>query len=204
MDRANENDIIDQFSIGLGRSIDRKCKLTEQKLASSAMGENFLKYFDMDGTVLIDLLKVMQKEQKLDSYKLDNVASIFIGDKKDDLKPNEIFQKFKGSSTDRCVIAKYCIQDCALVNRLLHKLKMVENNLGMGNVCLVPLNYLFKRGQGVKIFSLIANQCMENGFVIPTMKYTIPDTDFDQGYEGAIVLEPKEGIYLNEPIVVFD
>ena len=28
--------------------------------------------------------------------------------------------------------------------------------------------------------------------------------DADDGYEGAVVLEPKEGIYLNEPIVVFD
>jgi DNA polymerase elongation subunit (family B) len=26
----------------------------------------------------------------------------------------------------------------------------------------------------------------------------------DNGYEGAVVIEPKEGIYLNEPIVVFD
>ena len=26
----------------------------------------------------------------------------------------------------------------------------------MGNVCLVPLNYLYKRGQGIKIFSLIS------------------------------------------------
>jgi DNA polymerase elongation subunit (family B) len=25
----------------------------------------------------------------------------------------------------------------------------------------------------------------------------------DNGYEGAVVIEPKEGIYLNEPIVVF-
>jgi DNA polymerase elongation subunit (family B) len=145
----------------------------------------------------------MQREHKLDSYKLDNVASIFIGSKKDDLKPKEIFEKFKGNSSDRCVIAKYCIQDCLLVNKLLHKLKIIENNSGMGNVCLVPLNYLFKRGQGIKIYSLITNECMKRNFVIPVKKYVINDIDID-GYEGAIVLEPKEGIYLDEPIVVFD
>lgn len=203
--RAQENCIIDEFSQGLGRNITRKCTLVRQELSSSALGENILKYFDMDGTVVIDLFKVIQRDHKLDSYKLDNVSHIFIGDKKDDLKPHEIFQKFLGSADDRAVIAKYCVQDCALVNRLLHKLKILENNIGMGNVCLVPLNYLFKRGQGIKIFSLVAKQCMDRGHLIPVIRAFNPDAEIDiDGYEGAVVLEPKEGIYLNDPIVVFD
>ena len=201
--RAKEENIVKEFAMGFGKTITREITLIEQKLSSSALGDNSLKLFDMDGIVTIDLFKVMQRDHKLDSYKLDNVASIFIGSKKDDLKPKEIFEKFKGNSNDRCVIAKYCIQDCLLVNKLLHKLKIIENNSGMGNVCLVPLNYLFKRGQGIKIYSLITNECMKRNFVIPVKKYVINDIDMD-GYEGAIVLEPKEGIYLDEPIVVFD
>lgn len=203
--RAIETGIIDEFRIGLGRLITRKCSLVEQKLSSSALGDNILKYLDMDGTVIIDLLKVMQREQKLDSYKLDNVATIFLGDKKDDLKPNEIFEKFRGNAEDRCVIAKYCIQDCCLVNKLMHKLKILENNIGMGNVCLVPLNFLFRRGQGIKIFSLVAKQCMDRDALIPAIRSYVENADNEEdGYEGAVVLEPKEGIYLNEPIVVFD
>ena len=204
--RATELNILDDFTIGFGRLITRKASLVELKLSSSALGDNILRYIDFDGTVIIDLLKVMQRDQKLDSYKLDNVASIFLGDNKNDLKPQEIFDKFKGTSEDRCVIAKYCIQDCCLVNRLIHKLKILENNIGMGNVCLVPLNFLFRRGQGIKIFSLIAKECMEREYLIPTIKSyreNIEEMD-DSGYEGAVVLEPKEGIYLNEPIVVFD
>ena len=204
-DRATELGIIGDYEIGWGRLFGRKTALVEQKLSSSALGDNILKYIDMDGVVLIDLLKVMQRDQKLDSYKLDNVASIFLGDNKNDLKPQEIFDKFKGNSKDRCEIAEYCIQDCCLVNRLIHKLKIIENNIGMGNVCLVPLNYLFRRGQGIKIFSLIAKQCMEKNSLIPTIKsYNDNVIDMDDGYEGAVVLDPKEGIYLNDPIVVFD
>jgi len=201
--RAKEENIIKSFALGLGKTITREITLIDQKLSSSALGDNSLKLFDLDGIITIDLFKVIQRDHKLDSYKLDNVASIFVGSKKDDLKPNEIFEKFKGNSSDRCVIAKYCIQDCLLVNKILHKLKIIENNSGMGNVCLVPLNYLFKRGQGIKIYSLITNECMKRNFVIPVKKYVINDIDID-GYEGAIVLEPKEGIYLDEPIVVFD
>ena len=203
-DRTLELGINDLFAMGLGRQITKKCILKEQTLSSSALGDNTLKYFDMDGIVIIDLLKVMQKDFKLDSYKLDNVASIYIGDKKDDLKPRELFEKYRGNSSDRCVIAKYCVQDCALVNRLLHKLKILENNIGMGNVCLVPLNFLFRRGQGIKVFSLITKQCMDKGLVIPVINsYSNLDLDTD-GYEGAVVLDPKEGMYLNDPIVVFD
>ena len=204
-DRAKELNIIEDFSIGLGRLITRKNALVEQQLSSSAMGDNILRYIDYDGIVLIDLLKVMQRDQKLDSYKLDNVASIFLGDKKNDLKPQEIFSKFKGNSADRCEIAKYCIQDCCLINRLIHKLKIIENNIGMGNVCLVPLNFLFRRGQGIKIFSLIAKQCMDHDTLIPVIKsFRENAIDEEEGYEGAVVLDPKQGIYLNEPIVVFD
>ena len=65
--RAIECNTIDEFSVGLGRIITKKCGLIKQELSSSAMGENILKYFDMDGTVLIDLFKVMQRDQKLDS-----------------------------------------------------------------------------------------------------------------------------------------
>lgn len=203
--RAQENSIIEDFSTGLGKTINRKVSLVKQQLASAAMGENILKYFDMDGTVIIDLFKVMQREEKLDSYKLDNVAFKFLGDNKDDIKPHEIFQKFKGTSKDRCDIARYCIQDCALVNRLLHKLKLIENNIGMGNVCLVPLNFLFRRGQGIKIFSLVAKQCMDKNLLIPVIRSFDMEFETDvEGYEGAVVLDPKEGMYLNDPIVVFD
>jgi DNA polymerase elongation subunit (family B) len=203
-DRTKELGINDRFRLGLGRIRNRYCNLVEQKLSSSALGDNTFKLFDIDGVVCVDLLKVMQKDFKLDSYKLDNVAAIYIKENKDDLKPKEIFEKFKGTSADRCVIAKYCIQDCILVNKLLHKLKIIENNIGMGNVCLVPLNFLFRRGQGIKIFSLIANECMKRNYLIPVIKNYISDEDNTEGYEGAIVLEPKEGIYLDDPIVVFD
>ncbi len=202
-DRTKELGINSSFKKGLGKIRNRTCNLIEQKLSSSALGDNIFKIIETDGVVCIDLFKVIQKDFKLDSYKLDNVASIYIGENKDDLKPNEIFEKFKGNSADRCVIAKYCIQDCILVNKLLHKLKIIENNIGMGNVCLVPLNYLFRRGQGIKIFSLVANECMKKDYLIPVIKNFIIDDDVD-GYEGAIVLDPKEGIYLDEPIVVFD
>ena len=242
------------------RMKDHKSKYVEKMLASSAMGENILKYFEMEGRVFIDLMKVVQRDHKLDSYKLDNVAAHFICGKilkskdnklyldslaalncgdfvkingtkckiidlqedyilidrdienpktwglaKDDVSPKEIFECQKGSSNDRAKIAKYCIQDCSLCNLLVIKLEVIANNLGMANVCHVPLSYIFMRGQGIKIFSLVAKQCREDEFIIPVIKYEQDDAlEEEDGYEGAIVLDPSPGIYVDNPINVMD
>ena len=122
---------------------------------------------------------------------------------KDDVSPKEIFKCQKGTSTDRAKIAKYCVQDCALCNMLIIKLEVFANNMGMANVCLVPLSYIFMRGQGIKIFSLVAKQCKDDNFIIPLIKYEENSEETD-GYEGAIVLDPIPGIYVDAPISVMD
>ena len=106
----------------------------------------------------------------------------------------------------------------------------------MANVCLVPLSYLFLRGQGVKIFSLVSKECSEYNTLIPEIKCESEEIDLrcmrdvdignnqnnlveifeyseeanfmpqdnDGGYEGAIVLKPNPGIYLETPVTVLD
>jgi DNA polymerase elongation subunit (family B) len=202
-ERVEELGEIDEFCVGLGRINNRRSFLDKKELSSSALGMNIMHFFDMDGVVQIDVFKVMQRDHKLESNKLDFVAATFLGDKKDDLKPKEIFERFRGNSFDRAIIAKYCIQDCALCNRLLDKLKVIGNNIGMGNVCFVPLSYLFMRGQGIKIFSLVSRECHLKHYLIPVIK-DVSDADEADGYEGAIVLEPECDMYLDDPITVFD
>ena len=54
------------------------CNFKEMKLASSAMGENLLRYWETPGRVHIDLMKDVQNNFKLNSYKLDSVSANFI------------------------------------------------------------------------------------------------------------------------------
>ena len=189
----------------IGRIQDRVCKYEEKELSSSALGDNLLKMIRMDGRVLIDVMKVVQRDHRLDSYRLDAVAEHFTGEKKHDITPNDIFRLQKQSAADRRTIAEYCIQDCALCNRLIIKLEILANNIGMSNVCAVPLSYIFMRGQGVKIFSLVARECMRDRRLVPTLYVDDAAASVDEaGYEGAVVLEPKSGIYIDDPISVFD
>jgi DNA polymerase elongation subunit (family B) len=171
-ERAIEIGISSEF-MKLSRLQSTKCGFKKQMLSSSALGDNILKYIAMEGRVLVDLMKVVQRDHKLDSYKLDNVAYHFTGDRKDDVSPKEIFELQKGTAADRARIAAYCIQDCALCNNLMIKLEIVANNMGMANVCLVPMEYIFMRGQGIKIFSLVLNECRNDKYVIPLLKRSI-------------------------------
>jgi DNA polymerase elongation subunit (family B) len=252
-ERAKLLGIEEQFSV-LSKLKNYRCQWQEKALSSSALGDNLLKFYEMPGRVIIDLMKVAQRDYKLDSYKLDSVVATFIrediitfyneknttiiktpkasgiiagqyitiyyndgltdnklmdGEKfkitkietiqennkkldliivsgkvdieilnnkgfkfywcqsKDDISPQMIFKYQKQSSLERAIIAKYCLQDCELCNKLIDKLQVIPNNVGMGNVCNVPLSYLFMRGQGIKIYSFVAKICREENHLIP-------------------------------------
>ena len=156
---------------------------------------------EMHGRLVIDLFKVIQTSYNLDSYKLDNVCETFLYKNKNDLPPKEIFRMQKGNSADRCIIAKYCIIDCVLCNRLLIKLQILMNNIGMSNVCSVPLMYLFLRGQGIKGLSFVSKICRSKGYLINTLK---KQEETSEKYEGAIVLKPTTKIYIEDPVCVAD
>jgi len=257
--------------------------LYEKKLNSAGLGDNTLYYIISEGRVLIDLMKVIQRDHNLGNYRLDSVAETFmrgnvtsltyneaenmtiIGtsdtgflkegnfvsfvindgvyedrfvcsetekDKfniyrlienkeiivhgkmaivnffdvkvawcevKDDISPQEIFDKQLQGPTERAEIAKYCIQDCELCARLCKKLDVIPANISMGNVCSVPLEYIFMRGQGIKILSLIGKFCRKQNTLIPVL----PKKD-KEPYEGAIVLDAHRGIYTDDMVSVLD
>ena len=86
------------------------------------------------------------------------------------MSPKRLFKLQEGSSKDRALIAKYCIKDCSLCNVLMEKIQILINNVGMANVCHVPLSYIFVRGQSVKIQSILAKACMKKNTLMPTLK----------------------------------
>lgn len=118
---------------------------------------------------------------------------------KDDVTPQDIFRMTNEGPKERAVIAKYCIQDCNLVHHLLRKIDVITGLVEMAKICSVPLDFLIMRGQGIKLFSFIAKKCREAKTLIPVL-----EKKDDGGYEGAIVLDPKCGLYLDEPVACVD
>ena len=278
-----------RIELQLGRSDTRQWGRmdmikTEKKTFELASGKYAVRYFDLPGRLPIDLLLSIRREQNLDSYKLDNVASTFLRDKvtklvsitgektyqyeihtkstrglfsgnmvrfdivtntinpyrdgqkftvlnvkpksfivnsavpildelsaeyqsklewsftKDDVSAQEMFDLHKKGPAERSKIAKYCIQDCDLVLTLMAKLDTLVNARGMADVCRVPIDFIFLRGQGIKIYSAVAYNASKRNQIIMAQE----SVDGDMSYEGAVVLPPKIGMYLEDPVVVLD
>ncbi len=133
---------------------------------------------------------------------------------KDDVSPQELFRLHReGGAKGRARIASYCIQDCDLVYELYKKLEVFNEAMSMANVCSVPVAYIFTRGQGIKIESLIFKDCMLKEQLIEVQSaaaFGQPQVADEEGasaedsYEGAIVLDPVPGFYTDAPIGVCD
>ncbi len=119
---------------------------------------------------------------------------------KDDVTPKDIFRMTNGTADDRAVIAKYCIQDCNLVHYLFNKSDILTGFIEMAKICSVPINFLVMRGQGIKLTSFVSKKCREKRTLMPV----IEKGGLDEGYEGAIVLEPKCDLYLDNPVACND
>ena len=91
---------------------------------------------------------------------LDSTKSIKWTMAKDDVTPQDIFLA-NGSSADRAVVAKYCIQDCNLVHHLMNKIDVITGFVEMSRICSVPISFLIFRGQGIKLTSYVAKKCRE-------------------------------------------
>jgi DNA polymerase elongation subunit (family B) len=281
-DRCKELNILDEIDLSRYQSKMMtggvwKVKFSETKKFELASGKYDLRYLTLRGRLGLDLLLNMRREHSLDSFKLDNVASVFLRDKlldyknnvvqtkstrglrvgnyvrfdlvgnttdpyregekylvvdvspksfridapddlfdelsardrkslewtfsKDDVEPHELFDLHaNGGPAGRARIAKYCIQDCDLVLTLMAKLDTIVNARGMADVCKVPMEYVLRRGQGIKIFSAVVYYASQRDQILRVQSAA----EYDTGYEGAIVLPPKIGMYLDQPISVLD
>jgi DNA polymerase elongation subunit (family B) len=119
---------------------------------------------------------------------------------KDDVTPKDMFRMTNGTDDERAIIAKYCIQDCNLVHYLMNKVDVMTGYVEMSKICSVPISFLILRGQGIKLTSYVAKKCREKNTLMPVME----KIESDDGYEGAIVLDPKCDLYLDNPVACVD
>jgi DNA polymerase elongation subunit (family B) len=118
---------------------------------------------------------------------------------KDDVTPAQIFEFQGKDGHHRGIVAKYCVQDCRLCNILMDKLCVIPNEIGMGQTCCVPLSFIFFRGQGIKVQSLVSRQCRKDGYLMPVRE---KDTS-GCSYKGATVLNACNGAHFY-PVACLD
>jgi DNA polymerase elongation subunit (family B) len=131
---------------------------------------------------------------------IDTTKSVRWGMAKDDVTPQDIFRLANGSSADRAIVAKYCLQDCNLVHHLARKIDVMTGYVEMARICSVPISFLIFRGQGIKLTSYVGKKCREKNTLMPDLDRS----GSNEGYEGAIVLPPKCAMYMDNPVACVD
>jgi DNA polymerase elongation subunit (family B) len=116
----------------------------------------------------VEVMEMIKGKEQLVAYNaiiiaghhdIDTKKSLKWGTAKDDVTPQDIFRLTKGSSADRAIVAKYCIQDCNLVQHLMNKIDVITGFVEMAKICSVPVSFLVFRGQGIKLTSFVAKKC---------------------------------------------
>ena len=104
-DRADQILGIKEDLAFMSKLKNKYCNFKEMKLASSALGENLLRFWDTPGRVHIDLMKDVQKTFNLSCFKLDYVASNFIRGEVKNFKEieNFVFELECGTINDICL-----------------------------------------------------------------------------------------------------
>ncbi len=189
----------------LSRINSKPAEFFESRLSTSAYGDNTMKYMKTHGITQFDLMFIIKKEHKLESYKLNNVSEHFIGDSKDDLSPADLF-KYNTSTKDKiALVVKYCAQDTWLLIELMLKLRIITNMIGMSNITMVSMQDIELRGQQIRVHTQIAYETKKEDFLIPTTDYKpVGEADDDEdNFVGATVLDATPGAHF-EPIAGLD
>ena len=153
-------------------------------------------YYDIIGVATLDYYDLYQKftYTNQESYRLDHIAFVELGQKKLDHSEFENFQDFYRSNWQKFI--EYNIHDVELVDMLEDKMKLIELAVTMAYDAKVNFEDVFYQ---VRMWdSIIYDALTQENIIIP------PKTEStkDQQYAGAYVKEPKPGIY--DWVVNFD
>ena len=152
--------------------------------------------FDIGGLTQLDYLDLYRKftYKAQESYRLDYIAEVELGQKKLDHSEFDTFKDFYTHGWQKFI--EYNIVDVELVDRLEDKMKLIELALTMAYDAKVNYNDVFYQ---VRMWdNIIYNYLKKTNVVIPPKV----DANKDEKYAGAYVKEPIPGKY--DWVVSFD
>ena len=152
--------------------------------------------YDVGGITQLDYLNLYKKftYKAQESYRLDYIASVELGQKKLDHSEFDTFKDFYTNGWQKFV--EYNIIDVELVDRLEDKMKLIE--LAVTMAYDAKANYADVSSQVRMWDTIIYNYLKDRNIVIPPKERS----DKDSKYAGAYVKEPIPGKY--DWVVSFD
>jgi len=161
-------------------------KVSEREI--TIMGRTHIAY-DIMGVSCLDYLDLYKKftYTNQESYRLDHIAFVELGQRKLDHSEFDTFRDFYTNGWQKFV--EYNIFDVELVDRLEDKMKLIELAVTMAYDAKVNFEDVYSQ---VRMWdTLIYNDLSKRNIVVPP-KIT---SKKDDKYAGAYVKEPKPGLY---------
>jgi DNA polymerase elongation subunit (family B) len=152
--------------------------------------------FDIGGVTVLDYLDLYKKftYKAQESYRLDYIAEVELGQKKLDHSEFDTFKEFYTNNWQKFI--EYNIIDVELVDRLEDKMKLIELAITMAFDAKVNFNDVFYQ---VRMWdNIIYNYLKKRNIVIPPKN----KSQKNEKYAGAYVKEPIPGKY--DWVVNFD
>ena len=152
--------------------------------------------YDISGVAILDYLDLYKKftYSAQESYRLDHIANVELGQKKVDHSEYENFKEFYTKDWQKFV--EYNIVDVELVDRLEDKMKLIELALTLSYDAKVNLSDVYSQ---VRMWdTMIYNDLQKKNIVVPPKV----STKKDEQYAGAYVKVPEPGGY--DWVVSFD
>ena len=151
-------------------------------------GRNHI-YYDIIGVSVLDYFDLYKKftYKAQESYRLDYIAQVELGEKKLEHSQYDTFKDFY--TNDWQLFVEYNIKDVELVDRLEDKMKLIELALTMAYDAKVNYEDVFSQVRSWD--SIIYNYLKRRNIVIPP----IERSDKNAQYAGAYVKEPEPGLY---------
>ena len=152
--------------------------------------------YDISGVNILDYLDLYRKftYSNQESYRLDHIAHVELGQRKVDHSEYENFKDFYTSDWQKFI--EYNIQDTELIDRLEEKMKLLDLAITMSYDAKVNFEDVYSQ---VRMWdTMIYNYLTDRNIVVPPKK----GAKKDEKYAGAYVKEPIPGKY--DWVVSFD
>jgi len=152
--------------------------------------------YDVSGVNILDYLDLYRKftYSNQESYRLDHIAHVELGQRKVDHSEYENFKDFYTSDWQKFI--EYNIQDTELIDRLEEKMKLLDLAITMSYDAKVNFEDVYSQ---VRMWdTMIYNYLTDRNIVVPPKK----GAKKDEKYAGAYVKEPIPGKY--DWVVSFD
>ena len=146
-------------------------------------------YYDICGVSILDYLDLYKKftYTNQESYRLDYIANVELGEKKLAHSEYDNFKEFYTRDWQKFI--DYNIKDGELVDRLEDKMKLLELAVTMAYDAKVNFDDVYSQ---VRMWdTMIYNYLKKKNFVVPPKKREKKD----EKYAGAFVKEPIPGLY---------